>query len=521
MDMMLGKAFLELGTRNQNLVKGLNDAKGHTQSWGGGMMGWISKIHVAVAALGGLFAAGGFLGWGIKLAADAESAQISFEVLLGSASKAKEVLAELRDFAATTPFEMPELKEAALMLLNSGTATSELTEKLRMLGDMAAGSGKPINDLVAIYMKAQSTGRVTMEEINRLAERGIPIYEYLSEAVGKQKSELMDYVSKGKVGFEDLDRALVQMTGETGNYFNATLRQSKSLHGLWSTFKDQIGLIMQRIGEAIVEGFDLTQVLENVIAFAESFEKSLDWVMPMFSDWAGVVSDTLQPAMVALEDLLEDLGLTGQETTSGLGAGFDFVREAVMKVAEAMDWMDMKMAKMSAAYNRWFLSVVEGIDQIGEAIVEGVGGAERGQGDHPWVAHWKQMVKEADEFILKLEKEPRTDKLKKYFEDLRKKIEEEREKADAAVAEKPEEEKEKGKGKEDKEKEEKISFRSLEETWKDTQQKLFASFSKDKDAKIQINELQNANKQLAKTNSHLGKIAANTASPKAAVVGAG
>lgn len=63
----------------------------------------------------GLIGAGitgaGFVGWGAKLAADAEMAQVAFATMLQSGEKAKKLLSELKTFAIETPFEFPELRD--------------------------------------------------------------------------------------------------------------------------------------------------------------------------------------------------------------------------------------------------------------------------------------------------------------------------------------------------------------------------------------------------------------------------
>ena len=54
-----------------------------------------------------------------KLAGSAETTTVAFGVLLGSSAKAKAVLGEIRDLAAATPFEFPELAGAARSLRRS------------------------------------------------------------------------------------------------------------------------------------------------------------------------------------------------------------------------------------------------------------------------------------------------------------------------------------------------------------------------------------------------------------------
>ncbi|HEY0007528.1 MAG TPA: hypothetical protein VGB55_02290, partial [Tepidisphaeraceae bacterium] len=73
----------------------------------------------------------------VKLAAEAEQNAISFEVMLGSADKARKLMAEIQEFAASTPFELPELTGATRKLLAFGFAEDEVIGK-------PAASGTPV-----------------------------------------------------------------------------------------------------------------------------------------------------------------------------------------------------------------------------------------------------------------------------------------------------------------------------------------------------------------------------------------
>src|SRR5690606_29321803 len=114
-------------------------------------------------ALGAALGIGGgaaALGFGVKLAAAAESAEVAFGTLLGSANAAKTVLKDLNQFAAETPFEFPELTDAARKLIAFGTAQEDLIPTLRRVGDISSGIGAPISEIAELYGKAQVQGRL-------------------------------------------------------------------------------------------------------------------------------------------------------------------------------------------------------------------------------------------------------------------------------------------------------------------------------------------------------------------------
>jgi hypothetical protein len=70
-----------------------------------------------------------------------QTAQIGFATMLGSAEKAQKFLEDMADFAIRTPFEYPELLEAAKRMLAYGFAAEEVLPTLRAVGDASAALG--------------------------------------------------------------------------------------------------------------------------------------------------------------------------------------------------------------------------------------------------------------------------------------------------------------------------------------------------------------------------------------------
>ena len=126
----------------------------------------------------------------VKSAADLETLETQFVSLTGGAAQASKMVAQLNEFTAATPFQLEEVGNAARQLIASGTAISEVNDQLQFLGDIAATSGSSINDIAAIFAKVNAKGKVELESLNQLAERGIPIFAALAEATGLPAEKL-------------------------------------------------------------------------------------------------------------------------------------------------------------------------------------------------------------------------------------------------------------------------------------------------------------------------------------------
>src|SRR5690606_13372571 len=108
---------------------------------------------------------------------------ISFTTMLQSKTKADALMGELVQFAGTTPFDLKGTAQAAKQLLAYGTAASDVTTELRMLGDVASGVSQPIGDLVYLYGTLKTQGRAYAVDIRQFAGRGIPIYAELAKVL--------------------------------------------------------------------------------------------------------------------------------------------------------------------------------------------------------------------------------------------------------------------------------------------------------------------------------------------------
>lgn len=228
-----------------NKVKNSIDrAKESTASWKNVMSGLAS---VGITAFAGMFVSSG-----VKMAAETENLSVQFEVLMGDAIAAKKTLAELKDFSSSTNFESDQINKAGRQLLAVGVNADELIPKIRMIGDVANGSGKDFNELATIFAKNKSSNFIQGEDLNQLIEAGIPILDEFGKMFGKTALQVKEMGSKNQIEFKHLEEAFARMTGENGKYNNMTERLSKTSSGMWSTLSDKIKDVGKSIGTGIL-----------------------------------------------------------------------------------------------------------------------------------------------------------------------------------------------------------------------------------------------------------------------------
>ncbi len=177
---------------------------------------------------------------GVSFNAMQEQAQIAFTTMLGSGEKAKAYLDDLKEFAAKTPFEFPDLVRASQRLIAMGFAAKDVKPLLTAVGDAVAGLGGGAAEIDRVTLalgQMQGRGRVATQEMNQLTEVGIPAWRILAESIGISESKLRDLVEKGAVPAGKAVEALVE--GMNKSFGGMMEKQATSFNGLISTIKDE------------------------------------------------------------------------------------------------------------------------------------------------------------------------------------------------------------------------------------------------------------------------------------------
>ncbi|EYB67418.1 hypothetical protein DEIPH_ctg041orf0016 [Deinococcus phoenicis] len=216
--------------------------------------------------LAGLGAAAGSAGIGlVKLAGNAEQAQTAFTTLLGSGEKAKTFLADLAQFAAHTPFDLVGLQDSAKKLLAFGFQAQQVIPMMTAIGDAvgALGGGKDVLDGVTLALgQMQAKGKVSAEEMQQLAERGIPAWQMLADRIGVSIPKAMKMAEQGAISSAQAIPAILQ--GMTDKFGGGMEAQSRTLLGMVSNTLDTMTQAGIAAGQAIVEALDLKSVLSGV-----------------------------------------------------------------------------------------------------------------------------------------------------------------------------------------------------------------------------------------------------------------
>jgi tape measure domain-containing protein len=183
--------------------------------------------------------------------AELESQARSLQVLTGSAEKAGQIIKELQQLGAVTPFTSSELIDSAKRLQAFGVETNKVVETTRRLADVSGATGAELQGLVTAYGQVQAKGRLQGEELLQFQERGVALQQELRKQYNLSGEEFQDALSKGKISAEAVEFAIQNLTDAGGKYANGAIAQSDTLNGRFSTLQDGIEGLARTIGTAL------------------------------------------------------------------------------------------------------------------------------------------------------------------------------------------------------------------------------------------------------------------------------
>ena len=272
----------------------------------------FDRIAKTAAGIGVAFSAQQFASQVMKVRGEFQQLEVSFNTMLGSAEKANTLMQQLTRTAAVTPFGLQDVARGAKQLLAYGLASENVNETLIRLGDIAAGLSIPLNDLVYLYGTTMTQGRVFTQDLRQFQGRGIPLADELAKQFGVTKDKVSELVTEGKVGFENLEKAIVSMTSKGGKFGGLMEAQSRTITGQISNIEDSIDVMFNTIGQSS-EGV-INKALSGVSVLVENWQQVADAIGAAASAYG------MYKAVIMTQDAMNNIrtGLAVNEEVSEL-----------------------------------------------------------------------------------------------------------------------------------------------------------------------------------------------------------
>ncbi|EPL7679760.1 tape measure protein [Elizabethkingia anophelis] len=252
-------------------IFGLNNT---VQKEAGKIDSTFKNLSIGIAGYFSANALKGFVMELINIRGEFQKTEIAFSTMLGDGEKAKQLMGQMVDLAAKTPFSLQDVSSGAKQLLAFQVPASEVVDTLTRMGNIAAGLSIPLSRINLVYGQVKAKGKLMGDDLRQFTEAGIPMVAELAKKFNKTTAEISAMVTAGKIGFNDVKDVLFSMTNEGGMFFNLMEKQSASLSGKISNLEDAWDQMLNKIGEAN-QGL-LSDAIDELAWMVEHYEKVIE-----------------------------------------------------------------------------------------------------------------------------------------------------------------------------------------------------------------------------------------------------
>lgn len=206
-----------------------------------------------------------------------EQTNTKFEVLLGSADKAKKMLSDLSNYANLTPYSNDAIIKNSELMLSFGIAQDKIMPSMKMLGDIARGSEEKLGGLSMAYSQVMSTGKLMEQNLSQMINQGFNPLQVISKNTGISIGDLRKKMEEGAISADMVSEAFRLATSEGGDYYGMTDKMAQTAGGQWSILMGTLQDILGKIGGKLVE---LVKPIIGIgIAFAKNIIPFGKWII--------------------------------------------------------------------------------------------------------------------------------------------------------------------------------------------------------------------------------------------------
>jgi tape measure domain-containing protein len=297
--MALGKLNLKLGIDVSNLEKELGKVERSMARFGGKMQSvgttLSQSLTLPIIALGGA---------ALKSFADMERLELGLTAIMGSSKAAEEELQKLRKTAENPGLALPQVVQASSTLQAVGLSADAARETILQFGNATARAGKGavvFDELIFAFSKIQSTGKITQESINQIAERLPGFSTLLQQTFGASTAEGINATG---ISAEDFSKKTVEALSNLQ-------RAQGGLGNSFDNLTDNITASLAELGKVIntslnVEGIFIA--LSDKINYLVQGFKKLNPETQGFIVYAGLIVAAIGPAIFIVGKMITTFG---------------------------------------------------------------------------------------------------------------------------------------------------------------------------------------------------------------------
>lgn len=374
----------ELETVSKQSKKATSGIKGFADKCNK-MSGALSAI--AAVQLGSVFTgmAGGILNMGIasvQAAAQMRQYEIAFQTMLKSVEAGTQMLRDLQQFAAETPFDVPGVVSAGQQLMAFGFKAEEIIPMLTNLGDAASGLGlgtEGVSRLAYALGQMQTSGKLNAQDMMQLTSAGISAWDMLAQAAGKTVAEMKDLCSKGAIDSKAAVQTIV--AGMNDQFGGMMAKTSDEVAGLLANIEETAGNTSAAVGKYLTEAFNIKGILKDVSDRLGEFQKNMQTATEQGKSMGDVIKECVPaPVIAAIGAFGAVLAVVSVAAVAALGAVLGLTASMVAigaAIGAAIALIITYWDEIVDAVNIAVQAILDTVVIIGTAVTEAILGVVR------------------------------------------------------------------------------------------------------------------------------------------------
>lgn len=242
------KSTEKLKDKNKQLTKSLDQADKASQGFNTGLNNITKGLIAAGATYIGIDTLKSSVLDLLNTGGRFEKLDKQMQSIMGSIEQGERASAWVQDFAKNTPYQLDGVTEAFVKMKAFGLdpmdgSMQAITDQVAKLG----GDQEMLEGTVLAVGQAWAKQKLQGEEILQLIERGIPVWELLEKATGKNTLELQKMSSAGQLGRKEIKLLMDEMAkGATGS----AKAMMDTWNGLASNLQDNVDKLKNTIAKA-------------------------------------------------------------------------------------------------------------------------------------------------------------------------------------------------------------------------------------------------------------------------------
>ncbi|PQJ11773.1 hypothetical protein CJD36_008235 [Flavipsychrobacter stenotrophus] len=244
----------------------VNNLSGHGSGGSGGLAGWMKGGLMAGGVMAAAYAAKKVAFDGIEAAMSYGTRVKSFEVLMGSADKGRNMANSLRDMKMNT-LVGGGVYQNAQTLLGFGVNENTIVKKIREIGDVGMGDTDKMSSLTLARAQTTAAGKLMGQDLLQYVNAGFNPLQVMSEKwkefgfTGKKTiGDLKSLMEDGGITSGMVDKAFTLATGKGGRFHNMMEQiggtaggQFLKMKGSWAATQIDIGNSLMPVATSAME----------------------------------------------------------------------------------------------------------------------------------------------------------------------------------------------------------------------------------------------------------------------------